>query len=838
MRTLPAFLLHPSFRFLSLLWLGSLPAGAQTLYVTNTTNISTSQSYSNAFIGSSNNLSSLTGNLTVDSGAVLTITNSFLVANGTATLSNSVLLTGAGSELNAGRISVGQSASGNSMLVTNGARLRIDFTNAATDGVMVGSSGAASNNILTVAGPGTTWEQTATNRTVNIGDNGDNNQLVIRDGAVASIGGNILVGRVNTASSNSMLVTGAGTILTNRSILLGGGDAQSLVISDGAQVVSTATGSSAINPSFSLAATFGALSPGQQHTALITDPGTVYTMRGGANIGLNGAASMVVSNGASVLLTGSGAPVIVGSGATANGSSLLVTGAGTTWTNNANQWGIGSGANTNSSMVVNAGAVVSGGNGAEIGVSSNSTAASLTIDGATFNLTNQVMRAGYLGSQNLLVVTNGGVLNLSNLLYVGQGTSDVNGAHSNTTLVTGAGSSILQASLVGASGNAVGFSGRDNTLVVSNAATVVLGGPTASNAMNQVGWNTNSSGNSIVVTDTGSIWGGRGDLEIGVRGSSNFVSVLNGGLITNSTVRLGVTNSAAGNYLLVDGAGSVFSNRISVTVGNGTNTGNRINVTNGGTLHTGGLLNVQSNSTVDAAGSVWVGQGRSSVQTVNVLHTNANSNSVLTVNGLVAAEGTVTVGTRGVLGGAGTVQAATTTVASGGTLSPGNSPGTLTVDGDLTWLGGGNYNWQIHNATGLVGTGWDYLSVTGALDLTALTPGSKFNINLWSLSAVSPDANGAAINFDNTLDGQSWDILVADGGITEFDAADFNINVGATNGTAGFANSLGGGFFGIEQQGNVISLTYTVPEPSTYALLALAAGAAGYVRWRNRKKVS
>jgi hypothetical protein len=357
--------------------------------------------------------------------------------------------------------------------------------------------------------------------------------------------------------------------------------------------------------------------------------------------------------------------------------------------------------------------------------------------------------------------------------------------------------------------------------------------------MNQVGWDTNSSGNSLVVTDAGSIWGGRGDLEIGVRGSSNFVSVLNSGLITNGTLRIGVTNSAAGNYLTVDGAGSVFSNRISITVGNGTNTGNLVNVTNGGVLHTGGLLNVQSNSTVNAAGSVWVGQNRPSAQTVNVLHTNANSNSVLTVNGLVAAEGTVTVGTRGVIGGAGTVQVPETVIASGGTLSPGNSPGTLTVDGDLTWLGGGNYNWQIHNATGLVGTGWDYLSVTGTLDLTALSAGSKFNINLWSLSAVSPDANGAAINFDNTLDEQSWDILVAVGGITGFDAADFNIRVNATNGTGGFANALApAGFFGIEQNGNVLSLTYTVPEPSTYALLALAAGAAGYVRWRNRKKVS
>lgn len=837
MRTLPALVLHPSFRFLSLLLLGSLPAGAQTLYVTNTTNISTSQSYSNGFIGSSNTLTSLSGNLTINSGAAVTVSNLLTVGNQTNSPNNAVTVSGAGSELSVAQLTLGSSSSGNSLLVTNGGTLRTDLTNASSEAFSSGSSGLGSNNIVTVTGAGSGWIQTTTNRAVTVGNAGDNNRLIFNGGSVSSIGSVINVGGPNaSANSNSLLVTGSGTILTNRSILLGGGDAQSLVISGGAQVVSTATGSSTINPSFSLANTFNALSAGQRHTALITDAGTVYTMSGGANIGLYGAASMVVSNGASVLLTGSSRPVVVGSGASANASSLLVTGSGTTWTNNANQWTIGSGANTNSSMVVNAGAIVSGGNGVEIGASSNSTAASLTIDAATFNLTNQVMRAGYLGSRNLLVVTNGGVLNLNNPLGIGEGTSDVNGAHSNTTLVTGVGSSIFQASLVGASGNTVGFRGRDNSLVVSNGATVVLGGPTASNAMNQVGWDTNSSGNSIVVTDTGSILGGRGDLEIGVRGSSNFVSVLNGGLITNGTVRLGVTNSATGNYLLVDGAGSVFSNRISVTVGNGTNTGNRINVTNGGTLHTGGLLNVRSNSTVNAAGSVWVGQGRPSVQTVNVLHTNANSNSVLTVNGLVSAEGTVTVGTRGVLGGAGTVQATQVTIASGGTLSPGNSPGTLAVSGGLTWLGGGNYNWQIHDATGAAGTGWDLMSVSGALDLTALTPSSRFNINLWSLSGISPDTNGSAINFDNTIDGQTWTILTADGGITGFDAADFNINRLATNGATGFNNTLApGAFFSVVQDGNNLNLTYTVPEPSTYALLALSVVALAVHVIRRRK---
>ena len=806
-------------------------ANGQTLYVTNSTNISTSQSYSNGFIGSSNALTSLTGTLSINTGSTVTVSNTLTLGNGTNTPNNAITVSGAGSELSVAQLTVGSSGSGNSLVVTNGATLRTDLTNASS-GTTIGSTSFASNNVLTVTGSGSGWVQTNTSRVVYVGDSGDNNQLAFRGGSVSSIGATINIGNQAAATGNSLLVTDSGTILTNRGIFLGGGSNQSLVISGGAQVVSTNTGSTGANPSLSLGNTFGANATG--HSALITGVGTTYRMAGGANIGYQGGpGSIVVSNGAQVF---NSAIAYVGYGSAANGSSALVTGTGSVWSNSST-FSIGVGANTNSSMTVRDGAIVHSGNGTEVGANTNSVGASLTIDGATWNQNAQVFRAGYRGSENRVLITNGGVLNLSNnVLNVGEGQSDAIGSHSNVMTVTGPNSSINQAALPSASGNNFGFRGRDNSFVISNGATAVMGGTTASNGMNQIGWDTNSSGNSLVVTDAGSFFGGRGDLEIGVRGSSNFASVLNGGLITNGTVRIGASNSANANYLLVDGVGSVFSNRISVTVGNGTNTGNRLTVTNGGVLHAGGSLDVRSNSTASAAGSVWVGQNRPAVQTVNVLHTNANSNSVLTVNGTLAASGTVTVATRGVLGGAGTVQS-DVIITNGGTLTPGNSPGTLTVDGDLTWLGGGNYNWQIHNATGLVGTGWDSILVTGALDLSALTVSSKFNINLWSLSAINPDANGTAINFDNTLDDQSWEIITAVGGITGFDAAEFNIRTNSTNGTAGFANALApGGFFGVEQVGNSINLTYTVPEPSTYALIALAGAGAALMRWRKRKR--
>jgi MYXO-CTERM domain-containing protein len=215
-----------------------------------------------------------------------------------------------------------------------------------------------------------------------------------------------------------------------------------------------------------------------------------------------------------------------------------------------------------------------------------------------------------------------------------------------------------------------------------------------------------------------------------------------------------------------------------------------------------------------------------------------NTGNTLVVNGSIGSSA-LTLNSGSILTGSGTVGALT--VGNGVTLSPGNSPGILNVAGNLTWLGGGNYNWQTLNTVGTPGTQWDLIAATGQLNLSALTIGSEFNINLWSLQSTGPDVNGNIANFDNTQPYQ-WLIARADGGIVGFTGTDqFTINTGAINGTAGFSNPLGGGTFNISQTGNNLYLNFdpssgAVPEPGTWATAALLVGGAALVRWRRRNQ--
>jgi hypothetical protein len=121
--------------------------------------------------------------------------------------------------------------------------------------------------------------------------------------------------------------------------------------------------------------------------------------------------------------------------------------------------------------------------------------------------------------------------------------------------------------------------------------------------------------------------------------------------------------------------------------------------------------------------------------------------------------------------------------------------GTLTT-ADQTWFGGsGSYQWQMNDANGAPGTGYDQLVINGALNISA-SSGSPFVIKVASLNGA---VAGNAANFDNTTP-KSWTLLTTTGGITGFDPTYFDVN------TSGFSNPLGGAYFTVSLSGDGNSL--------------------------------
>ncbi|OAM53195.1 hypothetical protein A7981_07275 [Methylovorus sp. MM2] len=158
-----------------------------------------------------------------------------------------------------------------------------------------------------------------------------------------------------------------------------------------------------------------------------------------------------------------------------------------------------------------------------------------------------------------------------------------------------------------------------------------------------------------------------------------------------------------------------------------------------GTWNFNGTTNGTLNTVDVEGGTLAVGVGGLLRVATNIV---VDSGARFIVNGTVDSGQPII---DGLLGGNGTLTALDVLIRSGGTLAPGNSIGTLTVNGDLTFAAGSNYNVEVNDAGAS-----DRINVNGNVIInggtvnTIITPG-----NYIAGSTISYDI----LNYTGTLTG-------------------------------------------------------------------------------------
>ena len=468
-----------------------------------------------------------------------------------------------------------------------------------------------------------------------------------------------------------------------------------------------------------------------------------------------------------------------------------------------------------------------------VGPNTLSLVAGLTWTGGTF-LGNETVAAN---GGATFPGASGPVLDGATLLLGGSASTWSGG---DITLQNGATLNNLASSVFTASGNgnlAVGIGSAAPVFV--NSGTFIKSGGTTTTTI------------STVVTNAGTLQAATGVLQVtgpatndgtllaagGALQITGPLSNLSGGTLTGGTYQVMANSSLSLNgpvltigpstTVQLDGANSSFPSITPLATVNGT-----FRLTNGrsfttvGDLATAGTLDVQAAGSVLAINGGLTVVGPSSILngTVSVAGTTA-VNSTLSVGvgatlagtqqltvaagARLAVQGAVNqpVSVAGTLSGNGRVNNSVI-ILPGGALDPGNSPGTITVDGNLTL--NGKYDWDLDgNDNTMAGTTFDKVNVTGVTKLDPPVVNAVF---------------GLSLSFSDPFWSQprTWDILDT---ASFFDNALPDISVSDTSYLAIYPN----GSFSLALAGQSLDVVWNptaVPEPGTTGLIAfgLAAG--------------
>ncbi|HEX5223252.1 MAG TPA: hypothetical protein VFZ59_27075 [Verrucomicrobiae bacterium] len=485
--------------------------------------------------------------LTLSNNALLTNSGNGTIGLNATAKSNEVRLVGpTASWRMGGSLIVGSNGAFSRLVISNGAVLE-DF-----DGNL-GFRNASSNNSALVTGPGSLW----TNRNSFFMSGGflvasPSNRLVVSDSGALVSGGTVTVG----GFGNQVLITGAGSRWVNQSDFNFAGTGNRLELREGAALL--VSSNSILGD---LLASF------DTNSVLLADVGTAWTNSGDVTIGFSRTPTfLTASNGASMFV---GGRVSLGALSGANFNSLSINDPGTSLTVGSGLF-VGSGSSANVLAINNGGLVVSSNGivGASLGASAN--LARVSGPGSVWSNRNDLI-VGDADRDNRLVISDGAMVHAGGIGSLGL---QVN-SRSNSVIVTDPGSRLLTA------GNLyVGSNSALNALVISNGGRVDSG-------FSYLGFNASSSNNEALVTGTGSIWSASANLDVGNAGGGNRLVVSNGGRMRNTSARIGGFGSS-NNLVLITGPDSSWTNLAGLIVGT-TEGGNRLVVSNAGLVSARGI---------------------------------------------------------------------------------------------------------------------------------------------------------------------------------------------------------------------------------------------------------
>ncbi len=420
---------------------------------------------------------------------------------------------------------------------------------------------------------------------------------------------------------------------------------------------------------------------GSSADVTVSDSGSEWHLDGDIVIGNSGAANVTIKDGATFENSGValGGPPYA-SDATGSGS-LTITGSGTTWTNSAGV-SVARGANATGDLTISDGAVATIANGlyaftgATVLVTGNGT--SVTIG----DKNNDSSTQWFSFTGGTATVSDGAYL-YSDGGYIGGSGTEVS-----TMSVTGPNTvwDTTQRIYVGGDNGIDG--GGNGTLTISDGASV-------SSATIGVGMDKDSTG---VVTISGSgtsvhtkpvpILDAPGNFYVGYAGDgtvtlsdSATLSVDNELRIATASGSTGTLNIGAARGLDAASAGQIVAPKVVFGEGVGSIVFNHTdsNYTFAPAMSGAGDIDFYAGKTIltgDSSGFTGT--------------TDVNGGTLLVNNAL---GGDLTVHADGILGGVGSVSGVT--LASGATITPGNSIGTLTVNGNLEFGSGASYEVEV-----------------------------------------------------------------------------------------------------------------------------------------------